>query len=104
MGIKKEREGLRVQLKAEREIAEKAREELLAQRSKIQELETLLGNERQTNVEIVSKAQKMEQDLNFLAKKENESKTTLFELAEQQQKLQRERYHKETVQWQKDEL
>lgn len=102
--IKKEREGLRIQLKAERDIAEKAREELLGQRGKIQELEKLLINEKQVNIEIISKAQKMEHDLNFLTKKETESKTTLFELAEQQQKLQKERYHKETVEWQKDEL
>lgn len=100
--LKNDRNSLREQIKIERNLADQARNELIQNREKLQNLEAELIQEKTHKMEWKNETLKLRDELSTLTKTATDTKTTLFELAKEQQKYHLEKQSKENITWQSD--
>jgi len=100
--LKNDRNALREQIKIERDLADKARQELITDRNKATSLEKELSTEKQSRIEWQTETLKLREELSNLSQTATDTKTTLFELAKEQQKMNQEKASKENIVWEDD--
>lgn len=101
--LKSDREQMRRQCKTERENADKARNELIEVCKSLEISKNLLKNEKSERVVLDSEVKKLRDQIYQTNRVANDTKMAMYELAREQEKMQKEKVVKECLVWTSDE-